>query len=77
MTNRKALEKAVEIAGGQTALARRLQDLGFKNVKQQSIHKWLTFGLPAKWIIPVERAVGGRVTRYQLDPEIYPQDLIA
>lgn len=64
----EALKRAVEIAGGQTALARAL------GVQQAHVWNWLNRDkvLPAEYAIPIERATGGAVTRHELRPDLYP-----
>lgn len=64
----KALETAVEIAGGQTALGRLIDE------DQKTIWAWLnkTKRVPAEAVIPIEKAVEGQVTRHELRPDIYP-----
>jgi len=65
-----ALFKAIEIAGGQAALAR------FCGVSQPSVHKWLkrSQGIPAERVLAVERATGGKISRHELRPDIYPRE---
>jgi DNA-binding transcriptional regulator YdaS (Cro superfamily) len=64
-----ALRRAVEIAGGQTALAHAL------GVQQAHVWNWLNRNkrLPAEYVIPVERATKGKVKRHELRPDIYPK----
>lgn len=70
------LIKAVEIAGGQTALAdklnaRQVQD----NVKQAHIWNWLNTtkdGVPAEQVRPVCEVCDWQVTPHQLRPDLYP-----
>jgi DNA-binding transcriptional regulator YdaS (Cro superfamily) len=63
----KALKRAIEVAGSQSELGRRL------GVRQQSVYEWLRAGrVPAARVLDVERAVDGKVTRYELRPDIYP-----
>ena len=66
----EALEKAVELAGGQTALAESI------GVKQTHIWNWLNRDkrVPAERVIAVEQATDGRVSRHSLRPDIYPVD---
>lgn len=74
------LMRAVEAAGTQTALADavnayiRFHDLKIPLIRQAHIWSWLnrTGRVPAEYVIPVEKAVGGRVTRHDLRPDIYP-----
>jgi len=71
--NKKILKKAIEIAGGQKALAEKLG----VPIKQQHVWKWLhktKDGPPAKYVIPIEQATNGQVTRYDLRPDIYPRE---
>jgi len=63
MTN-NALHKAIEIAGSQTELARRLGKY------PQLVHFWTTLDrVPAKWVVPIEQATG--VKREDLRPDIF------
>jgi len=66
----EALETAIGIAGGQTALGRLI------GKDQKSIWAWLntTKQVPAEFAIPIEKAVEGKVTRHELRPDIYPID---
>lgn len=65
----KALEKAIEIIGGQTVLARVC------GIKPQTINVWRKkFGrAPAERVLQIEKAVNGRVSRHDLRPDIYPR----
>jgi DNA-binding transcriptional regulator YdaS (Cro superfamily) len=64
-----ALQKAIEIVGGQTALAKAL------NKKQGHVWIWLERGwVPPDMAIPIERATSGQVTRSDLLPDIYPPE---
>lgn len=67
LTPKKALQRAVDICGSQSELARRL---GGK-IKQQHVHYWLENGLSAVQAIPIERAVNGAVTRHDLRPDVF------
>jgi pyruvate,orthophosphate dikinase len=59
-----ALEQAILEAGGVAALARAI------NVTSQAISQWER--VPAERAIAVETATGGKITRHQLRPDIYP-----
>lgn len=59
-----ALEKAITAAGGTAALARTI------NVTPQAISQWER--VPAERVIAVEEASGGKVTRSDLRPDLYP-----
>jgi DNA-binding transcriptional regulator YdaS (Cro superfamily) len=68
LTEKIALEEAVKIVGGQTALAKKC------NVKQQTVFIWLKNGLPIKRVIEVERATNYKVSRHRLKPDYYPPE---
>lgn len=61
----KALRKAIDRAGGQTALATLI------GKTQGHISKWLEREyVPAECVIPIERATG--IPRHELRPDLYP-----
>lgn len=64
----EALKRAVEIAGGQTALAKKL------GITQARVWNWLNRDkvLPGEFAIPIERVTG--VTKHELRPDLYPED---
>jgi len=66
--SRHAFERAVEIVGGQSALARAL------GVKQGHVWHWLNKSgrCPAEHVLTVETATSGAVSRHQLRPDLYP-----
>lgn len=62
-----AISRAAHIAGGQSALARKL------GCTPQAVSKMCASGkVPAERVIAVEEAVEGQVTRSELRPDIYP-----
>ena len=63
--NTKPIERAIGIAGSQAALARLL------SVHPMQITHWKNRGLPKRWAIPIEQATEGRVTRYELRPDVF------
>lgn len=68
----EALERAIQIAGGQSDLKRRLTEQG-RPVSQQSISLWRRAGQVASgWALPVARAVNFAVTPHELDDVAYP-----
>lgn len=78
MTPLEALEKAVEVAGGQTALA----EICGGKAKQQHVFNWLNRDkkLPEKFAIRVQRAtaaLGDAVYAWQLRPDVFSKDDIA
>ena len=68
----KELRQAVEIVGGQSALAAMI------GVGQGHIWNWLNrdHRVPAEMVIPIEKATGGKVLRYDLRPDIYPRETV-
>ena len=74
----KALHDAIEAAGGQTALANRLNETKLarkigRKLKQQNINIWIGLGhIPTGWVLPVEEVVG--ISRTTLRPDVYPSD---
>ena len=64
------LQRAVRLMGGQTALARACGG----GCRQQHVWNWLHRDrkVPAEFVLAIENATGGRVTRYQLRPDLYP-----
>lgn len=62
-----ALSEAIAICGTQTELARRI---GGK-VKTGHIYHWLRNRVPPERCHDIERATQGRVTRYQLRPDVF------
>ena len=78
MTN-KALEKAVALAGGQSALAEELKSLypeSRESLRQGHIWKWINRSKslvpPAEYVLDIEKIVDGAVTRHELRPDLYP-----
>jgi DNA-binding transcriptional regulator YdaS (Cro superfamily) len=66
----RALKKAIEKAGGQTALAVAV------GKTQGHVSKWLERGhVPAEMVLPIERATG--ISRHDLRPDLYPKDAAA
>jgi len=63
--------RAVEIMGGQSALARAIGG----TVKQAHVWHWLhkSEEVPAEHCAAIERATGGKVTRKQLRPDIFEE----
>lgn len=64
-----AIQRAAQIVGGQSALARKL------GLKPQSVQKMCASGrVPAERVLEIERATDGEVTRSQLRPDLYPAE---
>jgi len=67
------LQRAILLCGGQAKLARLLGE----NVKQAHIWNWLhrdRAGVPGQYVIPIETATKGQVTRYELRPDIFGEE---
>lgn len=60
----EALKEAIKLAGGQSELSRQL------DLTPQAVQSWTKHGIPAKWVIRVEKETG--VSRHRLRPDIYP-----
>lgn len=63
-----ALRKAIELAGGQKALADKI------GASQSKVWYWLgraKRGVPGEFVLPVERATG--ISRHDLRPDLYPR----
>lgn len=64
-----AIARAVSVAGGQSAMAREL------GLRPQAVQRWVATGtVPAVRVLDVERIAGGKVSRHELRPDIYPTD---
>jgi len=65
----EALKKAVEIAGGQSALGRAIDR------DQKAIWSWIntTQKVPAEDVLKIEKAISGKVSRHDLRPDVYPK----
>ncbi|MES1926538.1 helix-turn-helix domain-containing protein [Salinisphaera sp. T31B1] len=62
------LKRAVDLVGTQSGLARKIGG----DVKQQNVWLWLQRNeAPAEHCIAIERACGGKVTRYELRPDVF------
>jgi DNA-binding transcriptional regulator YdaS (Cro superfamily) len=77
MTPEEVLNKAVEIVGGQTALANALSVKTGRGIRQQHIWNWLNRdgGLPAAYAPLVQslcEEYGGSISCNDLCPEFYP-----
>lgn len=66
---RTALERAVQKIGGQSATARACGG----RIKQGHIWHWLNKleRCPAEYVLVIEGACEGAVTRYELRPDVY------
>lgn len=73
ITGIDALKVAKDTLGTEAALADAV------GVKQPSVNYILKSGkrVPAEWCLPIERATEGKITRHQLRPDLYPEDVAA
>jgi len=62
-----ALQKACDLVGGQAALGRKI------GRKQSTVWNWLKRGIPSDECPAIEAATEGKVTRYELRPDIFGQ----
>lgn len=72
-----ALNKAITLAGSQEKLADLISKVkNAPSYTQGAISQWKTGPkrAPAEAVIPIELALGGKVTRHQLRPDLYPKD---
>lgn len=67
---KEAFERAIKVAGGQSALARKLSTPA-KKVSQQRLWHWLQVKgvCPAELVLQVEEITG--VSRYSLRPDVF------
>lgn len=57
--------RALRLVGGPTKMAEAI------GVKRPSVYKWFR-QVPGERAIAIEKATGGKVTRHQLRPDLYP-----
>lgn len=62
----EALRKAIDAVGSTAKLAAAL------GLSSQAISQWEE--VPAHRVLAVERATGGKITRHELRPDLYPDD---
>lgn len=70
----EALKRAVEKIGSQKGLADRL------GVTQSVVWYWLEKskrGCPGEYVLKIEEATGGVVSRHDLRPDLYPEHVEA
>lgn len=69
--NTEALRRAIKIIGSQEKLAEKL------GITQGAISHWFNknIGLvpPIDYVIEIEKATGGQVTRYELRPDFFEE----
>lgn len=60
-----SLDRCIEICGGIAPLAHKIE------ISRQAVDQWRDRGVPAERVISLERAVGGRVSRRELRPDLF------
>jgi DNA-binding transcriptional regulator YdaS (Cro superfamily) len=81
----KALHRAIDVVGGHNALVRKIRGLPLERARRDTskfrgghVSYWKKHGrVTAEWVIAVEQATGGQVSRFELRPDIYPTEQIA
>lgn len=71
MTKTPPLVRAIEIAGSQAALGKLI------GASQQRVWTWLhnlEGKVPAEFVLPIEAATDGAVSRHELRPDLYPRE---
>jgi DNA-binding transcriptional regulator YdaS (Cro superfamily) len=65
---KEVLERAIHAVGSQAALAKAI------GVKPQHVWNWLNRDkrVPAEQVLAIEAATGGKVSRHELRPDLYP-----
>jgi DNA-binding transcriptional regulator YdaS (Cro superfamily) len=68
MTGIPALQKAINLVGGQVALAAKL------GIRQNAVSNWIhkTKRIPAERVLAIEAITG--VSRHDLRPDLYPRE---
>ena len=74
------LKKAIDLAGGQTELAERINQHippSVQKVKQANIWSWLnrSHRVPSEYAIPLQLAVDSEVTAMQVCPDTFRPDI--
>ena len=68
------LQRAVDLVGGQSEMARRLSAITNRNVTPAHVWNWLNRAAgaaPAEYCLAIEAATSGAVTRYALRPDVF------
>lgn len=73
----RALARAVELVGGQKAMAEAISTAPCyvgEPIKQQHVWKWLRDSprVPAEYVLAIEHATGNKVKRHELRGDLYP-----
>ncbi len=69
MDTNTTFKRLVKAVGSQTAIAKAL------GISSAAVHKWGQLGrIPAERVIQLERLAEGQVTRYEMRPDLYPDE---
>jgi len=67
----RAMARALELLDGNVSRLARACD-----VRRQAVQQWIAKGyVPAEQVLSVEAAVEGRVTRFDLRPDLHPTEM--
>src|SRR3546814_8202552 len=78
ITSTTPIQRACNLVGGQSALARKLLKTDGEPLTSQAVSYWCAKNrVPAEWVVAIEAATDGRVTRQQLRPDLYPDSAAA
>lgn len=67
MNTTETLDKIISIIGGKAMIAKRF------GISYQAVHKWQKKGrIPAKRVLEIVKMTGGKVTPYEVRPDVYP-----
>lgn len=69
-----AIQRACDLVGGQSELARRCAAIKKRTLTSQAVNRWCRNGeAPIAWVLTIETVCEAQVTRYDLRPDIYPR----
>lgn len=63
------VRKACELVGGPSKLAEKV------GVSRQMLYEWEK--ITAEYVLPIEAATAGQITRHEMRPDLYPKDEVA
>ena len=64
------IERVFDLLGGPSAIAKHFVDDNGKPIRPWAVSKWRK-GVPADRVLKLEELTAGKVTRYELRPDIY------
>lgn len=63
------IHRVIKFFGSQRAWAESL------GAAEPSVHRWVKQGyVPARWVLTIEKITKGKVSRYQLRPDLYGRE---